>query len=90
MVENIQENKTTKKMIKSAFLMLHVHPCYLINLYKSRKVDSDTFSKILMGVYPNKFLSSKNTTDPSSLNGNEFLISAEAERVNFMLLIVFN
>ena len=43
-----------KKILKLILLDIHIHPCYLINLYISNPTPD--FYKILKAIYPNKQL----------------------------------
>ena len=67
--------------------ILHSHPCYFLNMYKSKKFEATSLLGYLKIIYPSRCLTNK-PYGPDIKNEMIPLISREQERVN-MLLISF-
>jgi hypothetical protein len=60
---SLQEKMTQqRKLLQEILLTLHVHPCYLINLFNKTEVDKMTFYKMLKEIYPTETLSNSDST----------------------------
>lgn len=54
----IELNETLRKSCSKAMEALHLHPCYLINLFSQRAIEPDEFYRYLKEIYNNRLLCS--------------------------------
>lgn len=98
----LKNMKNEKRHLKEILKLVHVHPCYLQNLFlelfghKNNNPDRDNdfalFRRFLKQVYPNDFVNnvdSQKFLKVSNLQEKKFgeiFIDTEKERVNFLMI----
>ena len=57
-----EKMKRQKKLLQEVLVTLHVHPCYMVKLFKTGQVDAMAFYKMLKELYPTENISNSDST----------------------------
>jgi len=66
-LRNQDDVKHQRKCLKQVLLLLHIHPCYLIGLYKKNVLDTDVFLDVLKEIYPTSCISNSESVSQSDI-----------------------
>lgn len=86
--ENLVAKKKMNKQIKEALSTLHLHPCYIVNLYQQGHVDAEQFYQVIKMIYPNKHPAEQDNENDVNFNQMPYMLSQEAERVNYLIISI--